>query len=99
MVTVNDQFVFSRINFDSSIELSVHCIILKHVSHVINRQKVIDTYYNNIVLVSLFKSRTENETADTTKSINTYFNHFINLFLRVKNILFVLPSFAYPQLQ
>src|SRR5574344_283780 len=91
VVTINNQFVLCCINLDCSVELSVHCIILQHVSHVLYREKVINTYYYNVVLVSLFKSRTENETADTTETVNTNFNHFTYVLL-LKG-LFVYPLF------
>ena len=73
-LTVNDQFAVFNICFDSTVELTGHCVILQHVSQVVNRAKVIDTYDLNIV--SLHCSA-ENETSDTSESINTYFNHFV----------------------
>ena len=39
--------------------------------------KVVDTYDLNVI--SVLSLRTENETSDTAKSVNTYFNHFVNI--------------------
>ena len=73
-LTVNDQLAVFNISFDSTVELAVHSVILQHVSQVIYRAKVVDTYDLNIV--SLHCSA-EYETSDTSESINTYFNHFV----------------------
>ena len=57
-----------------TVELTVHSVILQHISQVVNRAKVVDTYDLNIVS---FHCSAENETSDTSESINTYFNHFV----------------------
>ncbi|EJX01618.1 glyceraldehyde-3-phosphate dehydrogenase [gut metagenome] len=75
-VTVNDELVVFNVSFDSTFELAVHSVILEHVSQVINWAEVIDTYDLNVI-TSL--SCAEYEAADTTETVNTYFNH--NFFL------------------
>ncbi len=53
----------------------MHCVILKHVSHVVNGKKVVDS--DNFDVISLGGS-TEYETSDAAKTINTYFSHSFN---------------------
>ena len=65
-LTVNDQFAVFNISFDSTVELTVHSIILQHVSQVIYRAKVVNT--NDLNIVS-FLSSAEYETSDTSESI------------------------------
>ena len=72
-LTVDDKFAVLNVSLDSAVELTVHCIIFEHVCQIVNRAKVVDTYDLNVISVL---SCTENETSDTAKSVNTYFNHF-----------------------
>ena len=73
LFTVYNQLAVFNISFDCTFESTVHSIILQHVSQVIYRTQVIDTY--NLDVTSVLSS-TEYETADTTETFNTYFNHF-----------------------
>jgi len=58
-----------------TVETAVHGIILKKISEIVNRKKVVDRNYFYIILVGLLESGAEDETADTTESVNTNFNH------------------------
>ena len=72
---VNDQLAV--FNFNGTFELAVHGIITQHISHVFNINQVIDADDFNIVS---FLSSTENQAADTAKSVNTDANcHIIIL--------------------
>ena len=71
-LTVNDEQALFYVEIDSAFELTVHGVVLEHVCQVVNRAEVVDTYNLNVV-ASL--SCAENETADTTETVNTYFNH------------------------
>ena len=76
VVAVNDELALFNVSLDSAFKLAVHRVILEHVSQVIYGAEVIDTY-NLDVAASL--SSTENETANTTETVNTYFDHnFLN---------------------
>ena len=79
VVTVYDQLVLLNVSLDSTVELTVHCIILQHVSHVINWAQVIDSYYLYFLCVLSLNCRTEYETTDTAKSVNTNLNHCSNI--------------------
>ena len=79
VVAVNDELALLNVSLDCTLESTVHCVILEHVSQVIYRAKVVDTYNLNVV-ASL--SCAEYEAADTTKSVNTYFNHFTIFYLK-----------------
>ena len=68
-MTVDNQF--SIFYLDRAVELTMHCIILKHVCHILYIDKVIDTYYLDVIS---FLCGSENQTADTTKTVNTNFN-------------------------
>ena len=72
-LAVHNQLAVFNISFDCTLESTVHSVILQHVSQVIYRTQVIDTYDLDVASVL---SSTEYETADTTETINTYFNHF-----------------------
>ena len=56
-----------------ALEFAMHGVITKHVSHVIHVQKVIDS--NHLHVVS-FCCSSENQSADTAKTVNTNFNFF-----------------------
>jgi hypothetical protein len=75
VVTVNDQLALLNVSLDSTVEMTVHCIILQHVSHVIYWAQVIDSYYLYFLCVLSLNCRTEYETTDTAKSVNTNLNH------------------------
>ena len=57
---------------DGALELTVHGVVLEHVSQVVNRAEVVDTYY--IILVSLGAGCAEYHTADTTETVDTNLN-------------------------
>ena len=71
-LTVNDELAVLNVCLDSALELAVHGVILQHVSQVVYRAKVVDTYNLDVAAVL---SGAEYETADTTETVNTYFNH------------------------
>ena len=71
-VAVDDQLALLHVAADFALELTVHRVILQHVSQVIYRAEVVDTY--NLELVSLRASSTENHTADTTEAVDTDFD-------------------------
>ncbi len=50
----------------------MHCVILEHVSHVVNGEKVVDG--DNFDVFALCGG-TEDKTADTAEAVNTYFSH------------------------
>ena len=85
-LTVYDQLAVFNVSFDSSVELTMHCIVFQHVCQVINRAKVVNTYDLNIA--SLLSS-TENETSDTAETVNTYFNHCNKTFMGLLKILLI----------
>ena len=63
-------------NFDSTVKFAVHCIIAQHICHIFNIDEVIDAYNFNIVS---FLSGTENQAADTSKTVDTNANSHINI--------------------
>ncbi len=71
LFAINDEFaVFSG---DLTLEPTMHRIILGHIDHIINiDERVIDP--DDLKLLRLCNSRTENKSADTTKTVNTNFN-------------------------
>ena len=82
-LTVYDQEVLLRIEIDRALELTVHRVILEHVSQVIYRAEVVDTY--DLILVRLRLSSAEDHTADTTEAIDTNFDcHNLVLNYKVK---------------
>ena len=74
VVTVNDEFVLLSINLDVAVELTVHGVVFEHVSHIVDRQQIVNTYNHYVVDVGFLESRAENEAADATETVNTYFN-------------------------
>jgi hypothetical protein len=74
VLAVDNQLALLYVSFDSTFEVTVHRVILEHVSQVVNGAEVVDTY-NLDVAASL--SGAEYETADTTETVNTYFNHIL----------------------
>ena len=72
VVAVYDELALLNVSLDCAVECAVHRVVLQHVCQVIYGAEVIDTY-NLDVATSL--SCAEYETADTTETVNTYFNH------------------------
>ncbi len=60
-MTVHDEYVFFSAEIDSAAELTVHSVILEHVSQVVYWAEVIDTY--NLDVAAVFYSGAEYETA------------------------------------
>jgi hypothetical protein len=71
LFAVYDEEAVFNVSFDGAIELAVHCVILEHVSQVVNGAAGVDT--NNYEFVTLSRSA-ENETTDTAETVNTYFS-------------------------
>ena len=84
-------------HFDGAVEGAVHRVVLEHVGHVIGRQKVVDTDNFN----TEFGTRNggaENETADTTETVNTNFDGHFSTLQRVKSEMkYVLVVFSQAQ--
>ena len=51
----NEQVLFS-IHFDGAVELAVHGVIFEHVSHVVNRQQVVDSNHHYVIHIVLLES-------------------------------------------
>ena len=71
-LAVYDELVLLGAIVDRTVELTVHGVVLEHVSQVIHGAEVVNTYY--IVLVSLSASCTEYHTADTSETVDTNLN-------------------------
>ena len=56
---------------DRTVETAVYRVGLEHVSHVVYRNEVVDTYHLNVCIVA---RSTEYQTADTTETVDTYFD-------------------------
>ena len=67
----NEEALF-EIVVNSAVEFAVHCVVLEHVSHVVNGEKVVDSNYFDVIALGW---GTEYEPADAAKTINTYFCH------------------------
>ena len=72
VLAVYNQFALFYVCLDRAGECTVHRVILKHVSQVINRAKVVDSYNLDVAAIL---GGAENETANTTETVNTYFDH------------------------
>ena len=72
---VNDELALFHVSGNFVIELAVHGVELEHVSKIVNRAEVVDAY--NFDVVAVFNGSTENETADTAKTINTNFDLYL----------------------
>ncbi len=69
--SVNNQLAI--LNFDISVEMAVHCVILYHVDHVIRRnERVINS--DDFKCFRLRNGGAENQTADPAKTIDADFN-------------------------
>lgn len=60
------------IDFDTAGETAVHRIIFQQISHIVQRQKIIDGNYLDVI--PLF-CHPQYETPDTSKSVDPDFNH------------------------
>ena len=72
VLAVYNQFALFEVVVNGSVELAVHCVILQHVSHVVNGKKVVDSDYFDVVALG---GGTEDEATDATETIDTYFSH------------------------
>ena len=79
-LTVDNEEVLFSAEIDGAIELTVHRVVLEHVSQVVNGAEVIDTYNLNVIAAH---GSAENETANTTETVNTYFDHNRCLLLKL----------------
>ena len=59
---------FAVLDFNGTLELAVHSVITQHISHIFNINQVVDA--DDFDVIS-FLSGTENQAADTAKSVNT----------------------------
>ena len=62
------------LDFDRTVEATMHRVILEHISHILCIEEVVDTY--DLDVATLLGS-TEDKTADTSEAVDTYFNHLI----------------------
>ena len=72
VLAVYDEFALFHVVVNGAFELAVHGVILKHVSHVVYGEKVVDGNYFDVVALG---GGTENETSDATKAIDTNLCH------------------------
>ncbi len=72
VLAVDDEFGFLHVVVHGAVKLTVHGVILQHVSHVVYGKKVVDG--NNLNVVTLGGSA-ENKATDTAKAVDTYFCH------------------------
>ena len=68
-IAVNNQFAI--LNLYCSVELAMHCVILEHICHILYINKVVNSYNLNIISVLC---SSENQTSDTSESVDTNFN-------------------------
>ena len=73
VLTVHDELALFYVARDLALELTVHRVVLEHVCEVVDRAEVVDTH--NLDVVTIFDGSAENETADTTETVDTYFDH------------------------
>ena len=59
------------LHLDRALELAVHRVVTKHISHVVYRNQVVDADDFHIVLGH---GRTEHQTSDTSEAVDTHFN-------------------------
>ena len=69
---------FTVFNFNSTVETTVHCVIFQHISHIFNIDQIVNA--NDFNIISCLSSA-ENQTANTTESINTNANNHIIILL------------------
>ena len=70
-VAVDDELALLHVVVDRTVETAVYRVVLEHVSHVVYRNEVIDTYNLNVCIVAC---SAEYQTADTTETVDTYFD-------------------------
>jgi len=70
-VAVDDELALLHVVVDRTVETAVYRVVLEHVSHVVYRNEVVDTYHLNVCIVA---RSTEYQTADTTETVDTYFD-------------------------
>ncbi len=73
-------------HFDAAVKLAVHRVVLEHVSHVLHVNQVVDADHNDVIPLL---GCPENQTADTSETVDTYFN-FFHLLIMFKTRLYVL---------
>ena len=70
-VAVHDELALLHVIVDRTVETAVYRVVLEHVSHVVYRNEVVDTYNLNVCIVAC---STEYQTADTTETVDTNFD-------------------------
>ena len=70
-VAVHDELALLHVIVDRTVETAVYRVVLEHVSHVVYRNEVIDTYNLTVCIVAC---SAEYQTADTTETVDTYFD-------------------------
>lgn len=70
-VAVHDELALLHVIVDRTVETAVYRVVLEHVSHVVYRNEVIDTYNLNVCIVAC---SAEYQTADTTETVDTNFD-------------------------
>ena len=73
VLAVDDEFGSFEVVIHGAFELTVHCVVLEHVGHVVYGKKVVDG--NNLNVVTL-GGGAEDKATDTAKAIDTDFSHF-----------------------
>ncbi len=71
-LAVDDQEGLVHVEVNGAVELAVHGVVLEHVSHVVNGEKVVDSNYFDVVALA---GCAENEATDTAEAVNTNFSH------------------------
>ena len=69
---IDNKEALFHVALNGAVKVTVHGVVLEHVSHVINRKKVVDSNYFDVVSLG---GSTEHETSDAAKAIDTYFSH------------------------
>ena len=93
MFAVNDELAFLEVIVNSAVKLTVHCVILEHVSHVVNGEKVVDGNYFDVIA---FGRGAEDKATDTAKTVNTYFCHNFKIILGYELISYVVVLCVLP---
>ena len=72
-LAVYDELALFEVEINFALELTVHRVVLEHVCEVVDRAEVVDTH--NLDVVTIFDGSAENEAANTTETVDTYFDH------------------------
>ena len=72
LLAVDDELRLLDVSLNRALELTMHRVILQHVGQIVNGAEVIDAHDLDVRTIL---SSAENETADTTETVNTNFNH------------------------